>query len=233
MTEFEHFINLATHEGLLHREEIEVILAVLDRILSGLEQKLKTNFIAGTIILDGQPFGEEASCIFHCNVGEGAFLTLPCLEQDSDQCARESIDEFLAWPDNQYSVYRYQLLRTSMPPTSGVYSHKRMRALVLNMMTGRFVFAALLYTSSKVEVEKVELALMRACTRVIRALFPDDFALGDYLSGGQQIHRSSTMLNQYVVRTTRDLLEKRSLPAIERWWKWRQSLTTELLPFMG
>lgn len=234
MTEFEHLVNPEIHKEVFHREEAEAVLAILNRLLSGFEQKLKTHFVSGTIILDGQPLGEEASCIFRSNVGEGPFLTLPSLDQNSDQYAEKVIDEFLTWPDNPCSAYRDQLQRAAMPPASGVYSHKRMRVLVLNTMTGRFLFAVILYASSKVEVKKIELALMRACTNTMGELFPEDVILNDYVKSSRQNTHSSSKFNRYAARVVQRSFQERTLPALRRWSEWyqHQSPTTELLPLV-
>lgn len=136
------FTNLEVHlepETTLFQQEVDVILAIIDQVLSNLEQYPTK----GTFILDGQKMGEKAYNIVRFNLQDG-YSTYHRYGRNSDRAAEESINEILSYPSsmNRYSTNPGYYWKSFGLLPSGFYQcddMPQLRVVVINASFGRFI----------------------------------------------------------------------------------------------
>lgn len=136
------FTNMEMHlepETTLYQQEVDVVMAVIDRVLSN--SVIKKYPTKGTFILDGQKMGKKAYNIIRFNFQNG-YSTHQLCGKNSDEMAEKSIDEILSYPSPEsYYYFRSDSENFGLLP-SGWYRHKNgepLRAMVINASFGRFI----------------------------------------------------------------------------------------------
>ena len=200
---------------------------LLQDVLTTIRDRFIPDATAGTLILDGQKFGEPAQRILSFDLERGTFhlpIGCPCGRVTwvpSDTLAEGAIDEMLELPEG--SGYRERSIESGRPierdeqVVSGIYVSGAHQVLVVRTEYGRFLCSCYLDVRPPKQDLQANRTMLYAVAQALQLLDPPDAELRNF-----QIEADDHYAAVYapVLQAVRDLIERRELPSIEKWAAW-------------
>lgn len=206
-------------QGRLHREEIQVLLEVIDFIVG----KYTDGPLKGSCILDTQAKQQAAQCAFRFSLAEGEYRRqfFGLHDRTSSEIAKESINEILAYPEHSSRYDAILQFGAKRAIRSGVYRNGELKVLVLNAQNERYLFtfhvqeadllnAVVYYAVAEALMlmkGTVERNLPSSALQVLAAVI---------LKEGEYYEAVMTVMTE-----VRAMLQDRTLPAIQKWHEWQ------------
>lgn len=169
-------------DGMLSQSDLEAVLATIESALEQLEVKNA----GGTVILDGQIMGEEATCLMRFNLlnGYGFRQFQRKFGRTCSDLAAAAIDALLDWPETSYyweSERLVGMVDQAVRPEdlpSGIYCDGDLKVLLLNAGAKRFFFSIYIGgLDDQQDDHAISTAVMQAVARAIALLHPEDTKL--------------------------------------------------------
>lgn len=213
-----NFINIEQHvepETTLFEQEINAILAVIAKIGENFAQSPRR----GTIILDGQKYGDKAKLLIKANYPGGTYQRrfFRIYQYDSDEMAARSINEVLKWPDPDS---RYAHLFKQELPQSGIYRDGELLVLILNAKYGRFLCSIKAETEVGEELHDEAKYLLYAMTECFAQMMQEDEILQE---SAKRIFLSSERFQiACAVDEVDEMFVHCTEPSLQTWRAWHE-----------
>lgn len=225
MSDFFRNVQLYPSEQTLFQPEIDVILAVLEETLTAVYDEHVPR--QGSLILDGQKFGEEAKCIARLNFMRGDVRYDYAFGSDisSDVITAQSINVIIGWPRSSAYVAEPLPSYFGLLPT-GIYSLDRgqqpsLIVLVLNTTFGRFLASCrtgLIHGNCYLNADFTAFATL---AETFRQLGKEDLVLQKHSEGLITELCNQTDCDRAII-IVRQLFSDCSLPALQVWKAWHE-----------
>lgn len=205
-------------ESTLFQPEIDVILAVIDQVLTSFGHYPTR----GTFILVGQKRGEAATNIIRFNLAdeesEGSRQEVynDTYYSTSNSLAEAAIDEVLSWPENSVYDYQGEAKNFGLLP-SGIYRCTELKVLVLNTVFGRFLASC--YANFMDDGHTQSTALLIAIAETFAQMGKEDKILQQ---SAQALYRQAVGIDKDAIILVRRLFLDRALPALSAWHTWHE-----------
>lgn len=168
------FTNLETHPGStgLSQTEIDVLLSVQKHYLA---ETVGGELSLGTCILDAQPNGKPAACVYRYNLPGGIFWRnfFGVHERSSDIMAENSIGEILNASSDQ-SRFFGEMLAAGGFVNTGIYRDGELLVMVLKTTKGRFLFAPQFRLKEAVPLPQAEFGLYHVVAETLALMARED-----------------------------------------------------------
>lgn len=207
-------------QGSLHREEIQVLLEVIDFLVG----KYVDGSLKGSCILDTQAKQQAAQCAFRFSLAEGGYRRqfFGLHDRTSSEIAEESIDEILAYPEHSSRYDTILQFDAKRAIRSGVYRDGELKVLVLNGQNERYLF-----TFHAQEADLLNAVVYYAIAEALMLI--KGVAERNLPSSALQVLAAAILEEgEYygavmaVMTEVRVMLQDRTLPAIQKWHEWQR-----------
>lgn len=227
------FSNLKVHcqpSDTLSYQEANAILAVIEEIMTS---NLRNGATRGTFIMDGYKTGRVCECLLRGDLKDGpstGYLLPFDAKQPSDILAEEAIDDALAYPDEEGSVFaQYAFLPEEderLDP--GIHSAGPLHVMTLDASAGHFLTLTSFYadfnTNSRYEIN----VMLVSIAETLAQLKPNDKVLQDSVK--EIVEYETGTVEGYMFRSAvykvREMFRKCEHPVIQAWKVWSEANPT-------
>lgn len=205
--------------------EANVVLAVIEEILTS---NLRDGTTMGTFIMDGYKTGHVCECLLRGNLKDGpstGYLLPFDAKQPSNILAEEAIDDALAYPDKEGSVFAQHAFLPEEDERigTGIHSAGPLHVMALDASAGHFLtsFYADFSIASRREIN----VMLVSIAETLAQLKPNDKVLQDSVKEIVE-HETGTVegyMSRSAVYKVREMFRECEHPVIRAWKTWREA----------
>lgn len=222
------FSNLEVHcqpGDALSYWEANVILAVIEEIMTS---TLRNGATMGTFIIDGYKSGYACECLMRGNLKDGpsAGYLLPFdSEQPSDVLAETAVDDALAYPDKEGSVFAQH---TFLPEEdecirNGIHEAGPLHVMALDVSAGHFL--ASFYADFNITSRREINVMLVSIAKTLAHLNPNDKVLQDSVAYVTDYYTGTVegFMSRSAVYKVEQMFRECEHPVIQAWKIWRDA----------
>lgn len=222
------FSNLEVHcqpGDALSYWEANVILTVIEEILTS---NLRNGATMGTFIIDGYKTSHVCECLLRGNLKDGPstdYLLPFDSKQSSDVLAELAVDDALAYPDKEGSVFAQHAFLPEEDEyiDAGIHEAGPLHVMALDASAGHFL--ASFYADFNITSRREINVMLVSIAETLAQLNPNDQVLQDSVKATTEHHTGT--VEGYMFRSAiykvREMFHECEHPVIRAWMAWRSA----------